>query len=103
MNGALKQFMPGIGQEITPQDLMTGLQMFKGQGATLGNPDQGGEQQGALAGALQSYRDAMQSMPQSDYAEGSGGLGALAMVAEAAAEKYGQKPGKGGGIFGGKK
>lgn len=103
MNGMLKQFMPGIGQPLTPDDFANGLQMFKGQGATLGSPEQGGEQQGALAGALQSYRDAMQSMPQSDYAEGSGGLGALAMMAEAYADKHGQKAGKGGGIFGGKK
>lgn len=37
MNPTLQQFIPGLGQEITPADLANGLQMFKGQGATLGN------------------------------------------------------------------
>lgn len=37
MNPTLQQFIPGLGQQITPEDLANGLQMFKGQGATLGN------------------------------------------------------------------
>jgi hypothetical protein len=80
-----------------------GLGMMQGQGATLGNP-QAVEQDAAskLTQMLEAYRANMSQMPQSDYAEGSGGLGALGMIAEAAAQKYGStKEGK--GMFGGKK
>lgn len=106
MNPTLQQFMPGIGQQITPQDLATGLQMFKSQGATLGNPEAAqADQQGKLSQMLEAYRANMEAMPQSDYAEGSGGLGALAMMAEAYGAKR-EADGKGsvlGGMFGGKK
>lgn len=81
-----------------------GLGLMQGQGATLGNP-QAVEQDAAskLTQMLEAYRSNLQQMPQSEYAQGSGGLGALAMIAEAAADKYGStKDGK-GGLFGGRK
>lgn len=78
----LQQFMPGLGQEITPEALIGGLQMFKRQGPTVGNPGQQ-DDGGRFAQALESYRDSMASAPDAQYQEGSGGLGALGMIAQA--------------------
>lgn len=65
MNPTLQQFVPGLGQQITPADLMNGLQMFKGQGQTLGNaPTLGNpqamerEQAANLAQMMEQYRSA---------------------------------------------
>ncbi len=65
MNPTLQQFIPGLGQQITPEDLANGLQMFKGQGATLGNaPTLGNaqameqEQAANLAQMMEQYRSA---------------------------------------------
>ena len=100
MNPTLQQFMPGIGQPIRPEDLANGLQMFKGQGATLGNaPTLGNaqameqEQAANLAQLMESYKAAQgqsqmgESMMAPQYVQNSGGLGALAMIAQAAAGK----------------
>lgn len=106
MNPHLQHMMPGIGQPITPQQLQQGLPMFQGQGATLGNPAAAqADQQNKLVQMLEAYKANAGAMPQSDYAEGSGGLGALAMMAEAYGAKR-ETDGKGsvfGGMFGGKK
>ena len=92
MNPTLQQFMPGIGQPITPQQLQQGLPMFTGQGATLGNQPE--DQPCKLVQMLEAYKANMEALPRSDYADGSGGLGALAMMAEAYAGKR-ESEGKG--------
>lgn len=64
-------FMPGIGQPInpaqmaqtgqawSPQQMAQGLEMFRGQGATLGNPEavQANQQQN-LAQLMEAYKSA---------------------------------------------
>lgn len=93
----------GLGQG---QMLGHGLHMMQGQGATLGNPQEVEKDAASkLTQMLEAYKANMGQMPQSDYADGSGGLGALAMVAEAYGAKR-EADGKGsvfGGMFGGKK
>lgn len=96
--------LPGIGQPIdyaamakgqglwSPDTLAQGLQLARGQGATLGNPEAvQAQQQANLAQMMEAYKRAQSDqalgaqMMQPEYVRDSGGLGALAMIAQAAA------------------
>lgn len=76
-------------QQFDPAQLAQGLEMFKAQqGVTIGNPQaQQQHQQGQLQQMLESYRNAQQYAPQADYAQDSGALGAIGMIADAYAQK----------------
>lgn len=68
-----------------------------GASATLGNPEAMQQQQANMAQLMEAYKRAQQqsqtgaSMMQPQYVQNSGGLGALAMIAQAAAGKHIQK------------
>lgn len=69
-----------------------GFRLARGQGATLGNPEAvQAQQQANLAQMMEAYKRAQSDqalgaqMMQPEYVRDSGGLGALAMIAQAAA------------------